>query len=113
MARLTTEQLEAIRKRAEKASDGDWYAEISTFENATGKLSEIAVQPGVAMQVRTEADAVFIANAREDIPKLLAEVERLRMAFDQLNDNRTKWMESHGDLEAENARLQAERDDME
>lgn len=76
--RLTTEQIEAIRKRAEKVSDGDWYAEVSTFENATEKLTEIAVQPGVAMSVRTEADAEFIANAREDIPKLLAEVERYK-----------------------------------
>lgn len=108
MTRLTSEEIETIRKRAEKASDGDWYSEVSTFENATEKLTEIAVQPGVAMSVRTEADAEFIANAREDIPKLLAEVDRLRNAFDQLNDNRMKWMESHGELEAEIARWQAE-----
>ena len=84
MTRLTAQEIEAIRKRAEKASDGDWYSEVSTFENTTEKLTEIAVQPGVAMSVRTEADAEFIANAREDIPFRIKEVEEMKNGIDHV-----------------------------
>lgn len=58
MNHLTTQEIEAIRKRAEKASNGDWVDYVIQF----GCGSE---------------DADFIANARTDIPKLLAEVDRL------------------------------------
>ena len=80
---MKTEQLEAIRKRANKASAGDWYAEINTFGNDFDvHLTNIKVQPGIASEVFSEADADFIASAREDIPALLAEVERLQKALD-------------------------------
>lgn len=47
---MRTEQIEAIRKRAENGKLGGWHAELM--------------------------------NAREDIPALLAEVERLREALE-------------------------------
>lgn len=46
-----------------------------------------------------------LEGERKGSARTLAETERLRKAFDQLNDNRMKWVESHGDLEVENARL--------
>ena len=58
--------LEAIRARAEAASEGPWYEEGWFTEDEDGDYVEI--EP---------ADAVFISHAREDIPALLAEVERL------------------------------------
>ncbi len=49
---LTQDDLNMIKERAEKVTHGPWYA-----------------------------DAEFIAHAREDIPRLVAEVERLRKAI--------------------------------
>lgn len=77
---LTQEQLEAIRKRAEAAFNGPWHLE----ERWSGLTSVVGRYPfeidgtfGVADCLRNQ-DAEFIAHAREDIPALLAEVERLQ-----------------------------------
>lgn len=74
--RLTTEQFEAIRKRAEVATAGRWKV-------YRGKFGEVYVSNSGALEDITEevfeaTDANFIAHSREDIPALLDEVERLR-----------------------------------
>ena len=57
---MTPEELDAIRERCEKASSGghEYYS-------------------------TTQDDLQFMAHAREDIPKLLAEIERLKKALDR------------------------------
>ncbi|WP_060210221.1 hypothetical protein [Sporosarcina koreensis] len=79
MQRLTQEQLEAIRERAEAATEGPW-------KNFDGGYivggSEIAVGEVVA-EAERDADAEFIAHAREDIPALLAEVERMQKIINE------------------------------
>ncbi len=75
---LSDNELSEIKKRAEKATKGPWKAYIegrdmqsaSSFIQTTGKDIELTDA--------TEADYDFIANARQDIPKLLEEIERLR-----------------------------------
>lgn len=68
--------LDAIKARMEAASPGPWHhgercvwevydVVVSDGDDGTGG----AIHPG---------DAEFIAHAREDIPALIAEVERLR-----------------------------------
>lgn len=58
--------LEAIRRRADAATPKPW------------KLSGDYVSDGIHVFLPpTTADAEFIVHAREDIPKLLAEVDRL------------------------------------
>jgi hypothetical protein len=59
---MTKEELDAIRKRCEKASPGPWY---------------------VVNIDKSKPNAEFMAHAREDIPKLLEEIERLRGALDR------------------------------
>ncbi len=72
---LTQEELEAIRKRAEKATEGNWYC--LTMDGVTYDISSEGT--GIELAAAYSAsDAEFIANAREDIPKLLAEIDRLR-----------------------------------
>lgn len=66
MERLTTQEIEAIRKRVEQATEGPW--------------KDYVIQFGC-----NRADAEFTANAREDIPKLLAEVERLRSTLSKIS----------------------------
>lgn len=71
---LTKEELEAIKERCEKATEGPWHTAVSSrfphedcimFEN-----KEVA-------EAYEYYDAEFIANARQDIPKLIAEIETL------------------------------------
>lgn len=84
MKRLSSKEIEAIRERVEKATDGPWiYVPISDrleyFIGGEGGNEAIAVE------VFTKEDATFIAHARTDIPKLLAEIERLRGKLDEAN----------------------------
>lgn len=72
---MTKLEIEAIRERAEKASKGDWYYIDFGFNDFT--ISSEYTEREVA-RTFSEDDADFIAHAREDIPKLLAEIERMR-----------------------------------
>lgn len=71
---LTTEQLNAIKERAEKAQSGPWEIDDSdrTMWNLGGK--------NYVGSLRTFPidDIDFISHARTDIPTLIAEVERLQ-----------------------------------
>src|SRR5690625_2582875 len=81
--RLTDEELTAIRERAKKATEAPWGVDVpievcSECKNEYEIVeSSVFLAPIVAESKRGE-DAAFIAHAREDIPKLLAEIERLR-----------------------------------
>jgi hypothetical protein len=76
--RLNDEELEAIRKRAEAATEGPWeyvggvhkliYTHTPTYRVANIIVEELSEEP----------DGEFIAHARQDVPKLLAEIERLK-----------------------------------
>ncbi|WP_068792795.1 hypothetical protein [Brevibacillus laterosporus] len=109
---MTREEIEAIRKRAEDATVGSWrfcgdkfgdlivYSpEIRGFRNNGG---EIAV-----LTYGSDEDAEFIAHAREDIPKLLAEIERLQTNWQRLegyaDDWRDKAVEDHDVSESNGA----------
>jgi hypothetical protein len=67
---LTQSELGAIRKRAEAASSGPWEWD---------EKGDCIDAPGFEVCVDLMGyDAEFIANARQDVPALLAEVERLQ-----------------------------------
>ena len=78
---MTDAELNAIRRRCDLATDPPWVC----GENADWRIlqsieadidgHEIFVRVGCFDDM---ADQVFCARAREDIPKLLAEIERLR-----------------------------------
>ena len=74
-------KLQEIKERAEKATDGPW-------EWRGGKLGNLEVKEAVLWAEyngkinSTKRDADFIAHARQDIPELVAEIERLREGLD-------------------------------
>jgi hypothetical protein len=77
---MTTNKLDltAIRKRAESATEGPWeWDESSNCIDAPG--FEVCID---AMN----HDAEFIAHARQDVPALIAEVERLRESLEEIAD---------------------------
>jgi hypothetical protein len=84
--RLTITELEQIRQRAEAASPGPWsYTEDEySWDLYDGNLPmelKIIKAPKESEEYAEywpeRADADFIANARQDIPRLLTEVETL------------------------------------
>lgn len=79
---LTNAEIEAIRERAEKATQGRWYYEVDG-DLYSDKTRDRVMYPYMSSESIpyikiSESDATFIAYARQDIPKLLAEIERLR-----------------------------------
>lgn len=68
--KLSEKEIEAIRKRAEMATEGPWQKDGAIDIHSPNGTEVAAAWGGYA-------DQEFIAHAREDIPKLLAEIERL------------------------------------
>jgi hypothetical protein len=83
---LTSEELEAIRQRAEAATQGNWRATLDDPYERTYVLGAFNGIVTVVADIKGDADAEFIANARQDVPKLLAEVDRLRKALQEIAD---------------------------
>ena len=78
---MTEERIAEIRGREKAATRGPWHdecvigrrKEIETFHTIRDKDGAIVD----VLPISAYHDAAFIAHAREDIPALLAEVERL------------------------------------
>lgn len=78
MNKLSEKEIEAIRKRAEMATEGPWQKD-GAIDIHSPNGTEVATAWG------GYANQEFIAHAREDIPKLLAEIERLRSGLEALD----------------------------
>ena len=80
---LTDAELAAIKARCAAATPGPWQPYIEGRDHVSGS-SFIMTGEGAArgedieLTGATEADYDFIAHARQDIPRLLEEVEGLR-----------------------------------
>ena len=90
--------LEAIKARAAAATEGPWEWDDSTIGQHWSRPEPWAVvvddevscmdycYGGSSSPIKSDADGQFIAHAREDIPALVAEVERLRAQLDNPRD---------------------------
>ena len=94
---LTDAYLDAIEQRANAATDGPWdydgCGEISQHFSlpepwATVVSTDVACMAycygGSAAGAERDEDAEFIAHARDDVPRLLAEVRRLQAADERV-----------------------------
>lgn len=80
---LTDQDLDEIRQRISRARPGPWRSFVEGRDHTSGssfiKVGEGAErQEDIEMTGQTEGDQDFIAHARQDLPMLLAEVDRLR-----------------------------------
>lgn len=88
--KLTQEELEAIRERVKNATTAPWKVESGEFSGDNWLIAYTGADEsgteyyittnnvrGSEMDGDTKSDAQFIAHARTDIPRLLAEIERL------------------------------------
>jgi hypothetical protein len=87
--KLTQEQLEAIRQRAEHATPGPWKEDDVTGALVSDIGEDVAVfdaGPYIYAHDRTEANMEFIAHARTDIPALLEHIAELEAELARLKD---------------------------
>jgi len=81
---LDDDQLREIEERCSRASKGPWKSWIEGRDHTSGssfiRTSEPVEAPNAAIELSgaTDADQDFIAHAREDVPRLLGELRRLR-----------------------------------
>lgn len=86
---MTPEELEAIEARAAAATPGPWrQARYGGVETADGNT--LIFQAHDLAQF-VEADEIFTAHARTDIPVLIAEIRRLRDNFGT-EEARASWI---------------------
>ena len=112
MTGMTTEQLEAIRKRATLATEGPW-TEFPVLDRTEWAVLGGGIEVLVSEGVYENNDAEFIAASREDVPALLAEVERLqaesiywRMEHEHQRRQAELYLEKYKAVRAENERLE-------
>jgi hypothetical protein len=73
--------LQAIRKRAEAATEGPWEVAGGHRDRVYAKRECLSIAYDLF-----EEDAEFIAHAITDVPALIAEVERLRAELETRTD---------------------------
>ena len=86
-----SEYLDAAQARIEGATKGPW----SVYRTRVGTYVTRPDLLGVAREwslVWQDADAEFIANARVDVPRLLAAVRAVEEAMDDLDDARAQGL---------------------
>jgi len=86
---VTKEHLKKIRNRYEKATEGPWIASVEGRDHTSGDSVILRGPKGSNEDLYliggTEFDYDFIAHAKQDIPLLLGEIERLRRLLEENN----------------------------
>lgn len=83
---LSDPELEAIRRRCDGATPGPWRSFVEGRDHTSGS-SFIMTGSGnnrgndIELSGATTADQDFIAHARQDIPRLLDEIARLKRSI--------------------------------
>jgi len=80
---LTPTALAEMELRCERASSGPWRSMIEGRDHTSGSSFIMTGTSGrrgsdIELSGASSADHDFIAHARQDVPRLLAEVRRLR-----------------------------------
>jgi hypothetical protein len=88
---ISDSELHAMQKRADAASKGPWTAFIegpddsfSSFIQVGGIDDEPDMYLSRDVTTDSAADLNFIAAARQDVPRLIAEVKRMRRELDRV-----------------------------
>jgi hypothetical protein len=80
---ITTEELNVIEQRCNAATPGPWVSYVEGRDHTSGESFilrglEGNLEEDLYLTGATVADQDFIANARQDIPRLIREVKRLK-----------------------------------
>ena len=87
---LSQTYLESVRRRCEAATKGPWVSLIEGHDHTSGDSVILRGPTGLEEDLYltggTFEDQDFIAHARQDIPILLDEIERLHKRMAELDD---------------------------
>lgn len=75
---LSDEDLAAIQERCDAATPGPWKAYIEDRDHESGSSFIQTARADIELSGASNDDYDFIANARQDIPRLLREIDRLK-----------------------------------
>jgi hypothetical protein len=82
---LSDEYLNEIRKRCDAATASPWISFVEGRDHSSGENVVVrganGTEDDLYLTGATKEDQDFIAHARQDIPLLLDEIERLRKLF--------------------------------
>ncbi|SRR5258705_12269601 len=99
---LTDRELHAIKARASRATPGPWQIHVrgtsTTIEAQDGKKWIAQAVLGTYGIGNVEANAAFLAHARDDIPTLVAAVERQRTEHAALAEQLRQTTAARDDL---------------
>lgn len=103
---VTNEELAGMKRRVDGATAGPWFN--SAYHVAMKPDIDGGYPPNDASICETcdgeyienynKGDAEFIAHSRSDMPKLIAEVERMRTAITQLYKAYSRGKTLHGPI---------------
>jgi hypothetical protein len=81
---ISEESLVLMLLRCEAATDGPWKSFVEGRDHQSGSGFIKTTGENIELSGATTADQEFIAHAREDVPKLVADVRRLQRSIDKL-----------------------------
>ena len=84
---MLEKELNLIRMRCEKTTEGPWVSYVEGRDHTSGSNFIMTNGEDIELLGASIDDQDFIAHAKQDIPKLLKEVERLKQLLDK--DNQT------------------------
>lgn len=70
--------MDAIRQRCDQATSGPWKSYVEGRDHDSGSSFIMTSGEDIELIRASVADQDFIAHARQDIPQLLAEIQRLK-----------------------------------
>ena len=76
--------LEEIRRRCQAATEGPWTPYIEGRDHVSGSSFIMTSSDDIELSGATVADYDFIAHARQDLPALVDELERLRLKLKEM-----------------------------
>jgi hypothetical protein len=84
---LSQHDLDEIKARCDRATAGPWKSYIEGREAMSGSDFIMTAGEDIYLAGATRDDQDFIAHARQDIPRLIGETERLRSELAKLRGN--------------------------
>ena len=78
VASLTEEEIAEISKRCDRATTGPWRSYDEARDQISGSSFIMTAAEDIYLTGATLADQDFIAHARQDIPRMVAEIKRLK-----------------------------------
>ena len=87
---MNQKELDAIKERCDKATLGPWYTWADWMVHTESDVQSNGIHPSKVIGTFNKKNADFIAHARQDIPTLLAEVERLQLKLSEFGTIRAQ-----------------------